>query len=165
MLLKKINQYKKVIIKSLLVIFVMSIAINSYAYSWKKCKKGDSWAGAGAYGFLIGNMLLSTMEFSTSTGGCAMIGMVGHDKKVFIAQNLEQLKLESVLGAGEYISAYATIAGCSREASLILFNELQNNYDTIYGKDYLLPFNQVHNNIEKLIKHNEILSKSCRIKV
>lgn len=142
------------------ILFVLLLTItNAHAFNWDKC---DRFLGkaSGLYGGVA-----STSSFITSTGDCSMIGMASHDKKVFIAHNLDHLQSDSARGDGEYLSAYATLSGCNEIGYERLKNALQANFSEIYGQDVVdhSP-KKAYERIEKLILSDSVLKNSCSLR-
>lgn len=130
----------------------------SYGFNWNKCE--TSMKG---YPLLI-DLLISTSQFSTSTGGCSMIGQISHDKKVFVAQNYEDMKVDSARGQGEYLDSYASLAGCNEQARAVFPKILQHNFTKIYGEELDNSPQRIFENIEATMSKNPILSAGCGLK-
>jgi len=114
--------------KLLLIIFFTLPSI-SYSFNAKKCDQG---AGRS---FLFGS-LMSTTSFISSTGDCAMIGQTEHDQKLFLAINLEHVKLDSARGGGEFLKSYIHLGKLSeQEEELSIFKQIQKNYAFIFKDD------------------------------
>ncbi len=73
-----------------LFMFLIIGISNSEAIDWQKCSINVASRGNGI-GFTF-----SSSSYLSSTGDCAMIGLSEHDKKVFIAQNVNQLIFDSL---------------------------------------------------------------------
>jgi len=86
--------------------------------------------GAGK-GFLFGGVI-STTSFISSTGDCAMIGQTEHDQKLFLAMNLEHIKLDSARGAGEYLNSFAHLAKLTISETNTFSRLIQKNYSFIF---------------------------------
>lgn len=134
-----------------------------YAFNWNECKKGyfDRATGMGHWFAGVITSTYGTMEFSTSTGECSMIGQSAHDKKVFLAQNFEELKTDSARGGGEYLSAYATLSGCTPSTASELSKSIQQNFTLIYGKDISKAPEAVYEAMEQMIQSDQVLASGC----
>lgn len=145
-------------IKTLLTLFTV---INvSYAFDWDKCRKQEILGGAGFMAFSV-----SSTQFTSSWGGCAMIGMAEHDKKVFLVQNFENIKIDSARGTGEYIEAYAIVSMCDHKARNELSRAFQKNFTYIYGDSVEKQPEQVYESMERVIKMDSTLSVGCNRKI
>lgn len=112
------------------LIFLTLIVVKPvFAFNWQKCK---SWGKKHSVPIFPIEGLTSTSSFFTSTGDCAMIGQAEHDQKVFLAMNLDKIKLDSARGGGEYLEAYAHIANIRKEDQAIYFAKIQKNYSSIF---------------------------------
>lgn len=101
----------------------------------------------------------STSQFVSSSGSCSAVAETEFQKKYFIAQNLEPLKIDSARGRGEYLSAYLSLSGCSGNARKEYSRFLQNNFTKIYGEKLDNSSLQVYERLEWLIKNDENLKK------
>jgi len=61
-----------------------------------------------------------------------MIGQIEHDQKLFLAINLDQVKLDSARGGGEYLDSYAQLGKLASEEKLMLFRFIQKNYAFVF---------------------------------
>ncbi|MCK5073797.1 MAG: DUF3015 family protein [Bacteriovoracaceae bacterium] len=141
--------------KIMLIIVSMTLSVQLHAFNWKKCRKNFSrdWG----IGLLTASG--SSSSYISSTGDCAMIGMAEHDKKVFIAQNLDNLQIDIARGQGEYLDAYAALSGCHQSE---YFNKiLQGNYKTIFGKNIDHSPKEVYEATNELIKSSTELNGTC----
>lgn len=135
------------------LLLLLGIVNSIYAFNSSKCSKITN-------GVLGG--LLSTTSYVFSTGDCAMIGMAEHDKKVFIAHNLDQMTIDAARGQGEYLSAYASLSGCSKSASEKFGNTLQSNFTKVFGHKLDHSPEQAYGKIEGVISNDPDLKKLCR---
>lgn len=140
-----------------LLIFIFIIS-PCYAFNWNKCKTGMRKY---AQGPINGSALISSTQFTTSWGDCAMIGMASHDKKVFLAHNIEELKTDSARGGGEYLSAYATLSRCTPSSASELSKSIQLNFSLIYGKDISKTPEAVYEAMERMIQTDPVLALGC----
>ena len=108
-------------------------------------------------------MLVSTSSFLSSTGECSMLGQSAHDKKVFLAQNFEELKTDSARGGGEYLLAYASLSRCSQSASTQLPKSFQKNFKMIYGERISKEPKEVFEAMEIVIQSDPELALGCNI--
>lgn len=131
----------------------------AYAYKSSKCNAFiDRHNGLGV------GWAMSTTSYISSIGPCAMIGMLEHDKQVFIAHNFDNLMKESAQGRGEYLQAFATIAGCDGKSKLKLPNSFQQNFKMIYEERADKDVEKVYRAINEVLKNDPILSIGCGIK-
>lgn len=139
------------------IIFLTIIVFSCLGFDWNKCKKA-----AGPY--TVGAITVSTSSFLSSTGGCAMIGIAEHDKKVFLVNNFENLKIDSAIGAGKYLSNYAILAKCNKKSANMFPKVFHKNFIKIYGAKNNNTPKEVYRNIENIIANDPILSIGCKIK-
>lgn len=138
-------------------IIVSFSSLSVRAFNWDICyekviSKGTI-NGDGAF--------LSSSSFTSSTGDCAMIGEVNHDKKIFYVQNYEYIKRDIASGGGEYINAYSVLVKCSTLAQERLPDILRSNFHHIYGNLLYSP-EETYKNLEKIIV-NSSLGSYCRL--
>lgn len=136
--------------KILISIILLLLSTQSYAYNWDKCKrdvypKYDFWGLGNGIAFFT-----SSSQWSSSTGACSMLGQIEDQKKYFIAQNLDNLIIDSARGNGEYVYAYAELAGCSRNARQKYSGFLQKYFTIIYGETLDNSAEQVYEKLETL---------------
>lgn len=112
----------------LLFIIIFTFPSISYSFNAKKCDQG---AGKS---FLFGS-LISTTSFISSTGDCAMIGQAEHDQKLFLAMNLDQVKLDSARGGGEYLDSFAHLAKLTTSETKTFSKLIQQNFSFIFKDD------------------------------
>ena len=106
--------------KLFFLIFLLLISSSSYAFNWKKCKKEvyNEFSPVSTTGGPIG----STLSYVSSTGGCSATAMIHEDqKKLYVAQNLDNLQIDIARGQGEYLDTYASLSGCHRSEYLTRF--------------------------------------------
>ncbi len=106
----------------------------------------------------------STSQFTTSSGACALFGL-REQRAVFIAENSEQLSLETAQGLGEYLDALAQLSGCETVQSQTQFKTvMQKNYATLYlnGTD-MASAPKIAAGIDRLIQGTPGLSHICQI--
>jgi len=141
------------------IIILITLFSSSYlsAFNWDKCTR--------KYKNPVLGLPISTTSFVSSTGACAMISMAAHDKKVFIAHNLNNLQSDSARGDGEYLSAYASLSGCNKITSERLKKSLQTNFTDVFGHNVDNLPERAYEEIEELIFADPILKLGCKIKV
>lgn len=64
-----------------------------------------------------------------------MIGQVEHDQKVFLALNLDKIKIDAARGGGEYLEAYTQVAQMSKLDLQNYFAKVQRNYSFIFQNE------------------------------
>lgn len=113
-----------------------------FGFSRKKCFNQPQLRGVG-----IGASTISSGQFTTSTGGCALIGMNKNDEfEMFYYANFEHLSSDAAKGGGDYLSAFLEIDGCNEGAIIMLKNRFDRYFiqDSEYSynalKDALRPF-------------------------
>lgn len=113
--------------KQITFLLILLYLCPAYSFNWSKCNRMIDHHGFGYVGISS-----SATSYLSSTGDCAMIGEPLHDKKVFIARNFDQIKVDSALGQGKYLSAYSSLIGCNSSDLSKLF---QLNYIEIFGSE------------------------------
>lgn len=152
--MKNLFKNSKNTLKWFPVIFFVFYVSSSMAFNWDRCSDKVFFSGNGV------GIFLSTSSFVSSTGSCKAIGEVDQ-KKYFIAQNYEPLKIDLARGGGEYLYAYAEFFGCTGEARLEYSGYLQRNFIKIYGEKLDNSTERIFINIEQIVKENKNLSLAC----
>lgn len=101
---------------------------STHAFNWEECNKTLSRPGnwVGVYG------LTSMTQWSSSWGECSMIGEVSHDRKIFLAQNIDKLQVDIARGDGEYLQALAELYECPAKNYSDFARTLKDNYSNIF---------------------------------
>jgi len=141
-----------------ITILVIAFAQATNAYNHRKCMIGTK-----DYAEPLGTFF-STSSFFTSTGDCAMLGSITERKQQFLAMNIDQMKVDLARGQGEYLSAYASLSGCSVNATQKLGVSLQSNYIKVFGQALDHSPEQAYGQIERVISSDPELLNSCRPK-
>ena len=107
--------------------------------------------------FWIGNALGTTL----GTSGCAKHDLVKVEKMQihFIANNLEQLRMDTASGSGEHVVAFARTLGCKDEAVAPLINKVQKNWSTIFLEK--APAKRTLHKVKTIINRDQTLSAAC----
>ncbi|MDC1174212.1 DUF3015 family protein [Bacteriovoracaceae bacterium] len=148
--------------KYILVMFTVFISTQCFAFKWEKCKK--IYKGSNNLIFSTTAAGMSSSSYLSSTGDCAMIGMASHDKKVFLAHNLENIQVDSARRDGEYISAYASLSGCNETGRNALPGLFQNNFIQIYGEGFEKTPKAIYESMEQVIQTDPVTSENCMLK-
>ena len=138
------------------LILTFSLCSTVHAFDWNRCME-DKFAES----FQLVMPLISSTQFMSSWGGCAMIGIADHDKKVFLAHNLDQIQNDSSRGGGEYLQAYAILSGCSLEVQNRLVQDFKLNYQQIHGTTSQKPIEAIYESMEKVISEDRMLASGC----
>ena len=144
---------RNVIVLALILSFFCE---NIQAFDWDSCMK-DKFAES----FQLMMPVISSTQFMSSWGGCAMIGIANHDKKVFLAHNLDQIQNDSARGGGEYLQAYSQLSGCDSDASKKLSIILKENFIKIYGVDGSKQPQEIYESMEEIMKSDPNISSGC----
>nr|BDT28446.1 hypothetical protein BHI3_19120 [Bacteriovorax sp. HI3] len=128
-----------------------------YPYDYKKC----SSQGLGSLSFF--GVSTSAGQFTSSTGGCSMIGQTAYDKKVFLVNNSDPLRIDISRGNGEYLDAYAIISGCDLKTREYLPVLLQKNYVEIWGEEEK-ETKAVYDSLEKIMNNDSKIKSGCSLK-
>lgn len=143
------------------IIFLLFYSNVLLGYDWKECKKFYKEEPVSLF---FGVALFSTTQFSSSWGRCSMIGSNDEKKKIFIAMNEVDFKNDSARGGGEYLSAYARLSGCNKEAEEIFTKLLQKNYVDIYGMNNEKSPEAIYESIERIMYSDSMARNSCKVK-
>lgn len=131
---------------SFLIVVFEILPICGNAFDWSKCQR---FANKDING---GGYIISSSQFTTSTGDCAMIGDVVHSRRVFVAYNLDKIQIDAARGAGEYLSVMASLYSCKNNDQESFSNLMQENYRQIFS-----PLNSAERSLEKI---DEVLISS-----
>tara|TARA_R110002072_G_scaffold1989_5_gene16581 strand:- start:37034 stop:37474 length:441 start_codon:yes stop_codon:yes gene_type:complete len=140
------------------------LSISTYCFNWEECKRSihkSEYNYFWTYGFTTS--IYGTSEFLTSTGECAMIGIVEHDKKVFIAHNKDHLKNDISRGEGEYLTAYSKLSSCNEVGKSFLPKVLRSSFVEVFGTDGTKSNQEVYQSLEKIIHANKTTNKNCNL--
>lgn len=116
-----------------LIFLTCLLVMDAFAFNWNKCN--SNLARSRNTSFWGSNFSTSSSQFTTSTGDCAMIGQVEHDQKVFLALNLDKIKIDAARGGGEYLEAYTQVAQMSKLDLQNYFAKVQRNYSFIFQNE------------------------------
>lgn len=107
------------------------------SFNWRKCSN-QNLGDASIFG-----VTTSSGQFTTSTGGCAAIGMAKEDQaQVFYAFNHEKVLEDIAKGGGEYYSSLSRLWGCANKLDRSLVQqrymslnqlELEDQYRAVKG--------------------------------
>ncbi len=83
-----------------------------------------------------GSFASQTFGITSGTSNCTEGGTVAKAKEqeAFVEVNYTQLERDTAMGGGEYLSAFATLLGCSVEAHNELGIKAQAHHDTLFGQ-------------------------------
>jgi hypothetical protein len=153
--------------KTLLVLITIALVQDSYAFNWKRCKRsGLDTRGGVATKIVFGllNTFSSTAQYITSTGDCAMIGRLDHDKKVFVADNMDKMKDEFARGSGEYSKSFAKMHGCYKPGQDQFLKLMKGNYLILSEIESTDDFERLYQYLEASFKIDPVLVSLCRAK-
>lgn len=146
-------------------LIVLCFPEKALSFSWRDCKRSSYFRtdrGGVSTRLFNGlmNQVTSTGQFFTSTGGCAMIGKVEHDKRVFFANNFDKLREDFSRGSGEYSLAYAKMHGCNQEGQKYFPRLMKKHYFSIKGFNDE-PNEEIFKNLEDYFNQDNYLKMSC----
>lgn len=123
------------------------LSLQCFAFNSKKCfnylYEGETVVGARG--------LVSSSQSFSSWGECSMLGSADFQKQLFLAQNLEPLKIDSAKGHGEYLHAYLNLSGCSQDSLKYTDSIIQKNFIKVYGEDLNNPPQKIYEQLETLL--------------
>jgi len=115
---------------SRIIILLMVLALNSYAYDSRKC--GQMVFGGSHPLSMFFATTGSVTSFISSTGDCSAIAYHSKEnKELFYAQNKLELELDIARGEGLYLTELTTIYGCKN--SKVSHKKLQQQYVNIFS--------------------------------
>jgi len=138
-----------------ILIFVCFTSNQLLAFNWDNCVRAKRNMVPPL------DLFLSSSGYLSSTGDCAMIGIANHDRKVFLAHNLDQIQNDSARGGGEYLQAYSQLSGCNLDASRKLSIILKENFIKIYGVDGSKQPQEIYESMEEIMKSDPNISSGC----
>jgi hypothetical protein len=102
----------------------------TWAFDSKKCHEANvevsNWVGP--FG-----LFTSSGQFTSSTGGCAAIGLNSNQKtQAFVASNIKELQKDIARGDGEYLTALTHLLGLDPNLSSAFKNKMQRHYDQFF---------------------------------
>ncbi|MFP5492922.1 MAG: DUF3015 family protein [Bacteriovoracia bacterium] len=141
------------LLKNIVLLFL--IFEHAYAFDNKKCSRimvGGSGLG----------VFLSTSSYVSSTGDCAMMGQVDHDKKVFIAYNHDKLIDDFAKGSGEYSRSFARLHGCNKIGQERYPVFMKKHFKDVSRLNFESDFEKSFEKVESYFKTDAVLKSSCR---
>lgn len=110
------------------------------------------------------NVYTSQTQSTSSWGDCSLFAIRKELKKLrktYLAQNLNEIKIEMARGKGEHLQVLTFYSICSKEAYTPLSKSIQRNFSIIMqNKNHV---NQLINHIDTTIKESSTLQKYCYI--
>lgn len=80
------------------------------------------------------NSYVRPFAMTSGTSGCAKHSLVMNGKRLeFIQANKDQLALETALGQGEFLSAFAASMGCAPELNAAFSAALRSHYGDVFA--------------------------------
>jgi len=123
--------------------------------------KGQSGLAAHLFaGTTNGTVTSPLFGLVSGTSGCENPGMVNndHQKKVFVAMNMDDLAQDMARGEGEHITSMATLLGIHESDQETFFQVSQANYDAIFSADNV-NYEQVLASINNVMLNDATLSQ------
>ena len=80
------------------------------------------------------NSYVTPFAMTSGTSGCSKHSIVDIGGSYeFIAQNIDQIRLESALGQGEYLTALSQNLGCAKDTNL--GGHFKNSFDELFANN------------------------------
>jgi len=76
-----------------------------------------------------------------------MIGQTEHDQKLFLAMNLDHIKIDAARGAGEYLISFAHLAKLTALETKAFSKFIQKNYTFIFKDN---DIDRIYNRIKSV---------------
>lgn len=144
-------------LKYFMIVVLSLFSFSAMSFNWNKCSRKwidrSSWAGEGLF--------TSTTSFFSSTGECAMIGFAPHDRRVFLAHNLDKLKDDFSKGGGDYSSAFAKMYGCDLNSQRYYSNLMKINFEQLTLLESKDNMENLFSFLELHFQTNKRLKASC----
>lgn len=123
--------------KATLLFVLMIFNTTCFAYDWDKCRREmeQRTKFGGPYGGLATTSIMPT-QYLSSWGGCSLIGKPEEDRKAFFNDNYTMLKKNFSENNGEYMYAFVSFFGCSKDGEDEFIKLIRNNYQKVFGKIY-----------------------------
>lgn len=169
----------------LILISLIFVSSNTYAYNWRRCKafikkpnkpshkitstspiEKDLWYttfGASSdvtTDYTIGSMASVTSYFS-STGPCRAFGMAEKERIRYVASTQNELQSELAEGHGEHLIALATLYGCNDLGKTHFPKVIRQNYSQIFSTESRGAPEMVTYQILENVADSGVLSSNC----
>ncbi len=94
--------------KYLSLVLIIVFTFPAFGFDWERCKNSDDFRAAWvSIGFV------TSSEFTTSTGECSALAMNDtEEKKKYVTQNVNNLKIDTALGRGQFLAEYLFLNSC-----------------------------------------------------
>ncbi|MCB0218656.1 MAG: DUF3015 domain-containing protein [Chrysiogenetes bacterium] len=146
------------------------------SYGMAGCGLGSMVFGpSGEMGKSIGNSKVSevlaattngtfgsqTFGITTGTSNCTSGGMAMMEKEqeLFAEVSYDEISREMAKGEGEYLTAFATVMGCSADVHSDFASVTKANYGKIFGAE--ASASDVVSSVKSLLRDDASLAKSC----
>lgn len=149
-----------------LLVFLFLLSFNGFSFDGSKCNEElfqrarKQTPEAGLLSTTVA-VPVSTSQFISSTGSCSAIAIAEYQKKEFLANNYEPLKIDLARGGGEFAFTYAELSGCSGGARKKYSGYLQKNFLRIYGVKLENSIEEIYNHMVQVILENKNLVELC----
>lgn len=119
------------------------ITTQAYAYDWESCREnvfrpiqGGISTGSSQAGLLTVSTgaPTSSIQFSSSFGGCSALREKNRDLNAFWRSNFELIRKDISIGRGEYLDSLIELLTCKKIKSSELSRILRDNFIEIYGE-------------------------------
>lgn len=169
----------------LLIYFIyFSTSQIAFAFNYDECRRGliseppnPYWGISSSSTVLTNATILPTeitkfsSQFSSSYGECRAIDFRTRDKLDFIEANLEQIKIDTARGNGEYLHALLVLYDCKEQNEIIAMKLLQKKFEYIYvtrsciglSKECDSSTSQVYSKINYTLADDLELKAKCKI--
>lgn len=102
-----------------------------------------------------------TFGLTTGTSNCNTKGLLSYDREqeAFTEVAFDEISREMARGEGEYLTAFATLLGCSAEAQPAFAAKTKAHYGKIFADE--APPIEVVQSVRALLRSEDALSQSC----
>lgn len=102
-----------------------------------------------------------TFGITTGTSNCTQGGMAMMEKEqeLFAEVSYDEISREMAKGEGEYLTAFATVMGCSADVQSDFASVTKANYGKIFSAE--ASASDVVSSVKSLLRNDASLAKSC----
>jgi len=112
------------------------------------------------------NAWASGTQSTSSWGDCSLFTMrkeLKEQRKIYIAQNLDELKTEMARGKGEHLKVLTFYSGCHEKAYSGISRSIQNHYEEFAEMEDEGTIKHFVHQIDRIIKDSPELNEFCYV--
>lgn len=102
-----------------------------------------------------------TFAITTGTSNCTKTGvaMLDKEQELFVELSYHEISREMAKGEGEYLTAFATVMGCSADVQSDFADATKANYGKIFGTE--ASASEVIGSVKSVLRNDANLAQSC----